>query len=60
MAYQGKVHFSTTAGMRRNPHGNFKAQRFQLFEQIKNDDCATSRTVTHLSLTAKRRVSSKI
>jgi len=30
-AYQGKFHFSTTAGMRLNHHGNFKVQRFQLF-----------------------------
>jgi len=27
-----KIHFSTTAGMRLNHHGNFKVQRFQLFE----------------------------
>ena len=26
--------------MRLNHHGNFKVQRFQLFEQIKKDDCA--------------------
>jgi len=31
-AYQGKSHFSTTAGMRPNHHGNFEVQRFQLFE----------------------------
>jgi len=28
------------AGMRLNHHGNFKVQRFQLFEQIKKDGCA--------------------
>jgi len=27
-----KIHFSTTAGMRLNHHGNFNIQRFQLFE----------------------------
>jgi len=32
VAYQGKIGFSTTAGMILNPHGNFKVQRFQLFE----------------------------
>jgi len=31
-AYQGKIHFSTMAGMRLNHHGNFKVQHFQLFE----------------------------
>jgi len=31
-AYQGKIHFSTTAGMRLNHHGNFEVQRFQRFE----------------------------
>jgi len=31
-AYQGKIYFSTTAGMRVNHHGNFKVQRFQLCE----------------------------
>jgi len=31
-AYQGKTHFSATAGMTLNHHGNFKVQRFQLFE----------------------------
>jgi len=31
-AYQGKINFSTTAGMRLNHHENFKVQRFQLFE----------------------------
>jgi len=31
-AYQRKFHFSTTAGMRLNHHGNFKVQRFQIFE----------------------------
>jgi len=31
-AYQRKIHFSPTAVMRLNHHGNFKAQRFQLFE----------------------------
>jgi len=30
--YQGKIHFSTTAGMRLHHHGNFKVQRYQLFE----------------------------
>jgi len=49
-AYQGKIHFSTTAGMRLNHHGNFKVQRFQLFEQIKKDDCGPSPTVPHLPL----------
>jgi len=31
-AYQGKFHFNPTAGMSLNHHGNFKDQRFQLFE----------------------------
>jgi len=31
-AYQQKFHFGTTAGMKLNHHGNFKVQRFQLFE----------------------------
>jgi len=48
--YQRKFDFSTKAGMRLNHHRNFKVQRFQLFEQIKKDDCASSPTVPHLSL----------
>ena len=36
--------------MRLNHHGNFKGQRFQLFEQIKKDVCAPSPTVHHLPL----------
>jgi len=36
--------------MRLNHHGNFKVQRFQLFEQIKKDDCGPSPTVPHLPL----------
>jgi len=31
--------------MRLNHHGNFKVQRFQLFEQIKKEDCAPNPTV---------------
>jgi len=31
-AYQGKIYFSTTAGMRLNHLGNVKVQRFQRFE----------------------------
>jgi len=31
-AYQGKIHFSTTAGTKLNHHGSFKVQHFQLFE----------------------------
>jgi len=50
VAYQRKFHFSTTAGMRLHHHGNFKVQRFQLFEQIKKDDCAPSPAVPHLPL----------
>jgi len=46
-AYQEKIHVSTSAGMRLNHHGNFKAQRFQLLEQIKTDHCAPSPTVLH-------------
>jgi len=33
------------AGVKLNHHGNFKVQRFQLFEQIKKDYCAPSPTV---------------
>jgi len=51
--YQGKIHFSTTTGMRLNHHGNFKVQRFQLFEQIEKDDCVHSPTVPHLPLRKK-------
>jgi len=36
--------------MRLNHQGNFEVQRFQLFEQIKKDDCAPSPTVPHLLL----------
>jgi len=36
--------------MRLNDLGNFKVQRFQLFEQIKKDDCALSFSVPHLPL----------
>jgi len=50
VACQVKIHFSTTAEMRLNHHGNFKVQRFQLFEQIKKDDCAPSPTVPPLPL----------
>ena len=46
-AYQEKIHVSTSAGMRLNHHGNFKAQRSQLLEQIKTDHCAPSPTVLH-------------
>jgi len=28
-AHQGKIHFSTTAGMRLNHYGNFEVQRFE-------------------------------
>jgi len=49
-AYQRKFHISTTAGMRLNHHGNFKIQRFQLFEQIKKDGCTPSPIVPHLPL----------
>jgi len=49
-AYQGKFHFSTTAGMRRNDHGKFKVQRFKFFEKIKKDDCAPSPTLPHIPL----------
>jgi len=49
-ACQGKIHFSTTAGMKLNHHGNFKVQRFQLCKSIKKDDCAPSPTVPHLPL----------
>jgi len=34
-AHQGKIHLGTTAGMRQIHHGNFKVQRFQLFEKSK-------------------------
>jgi len=33
--YEGKIHFSTTAGMRLNHHGNFKVQHCKLFEKNK-------------------------
>jgi len=36
--------------MRLNHHRNFKVQHFQLFEQIKKNGCAPSRTVPHLPL----------
>ena len=36
--------------MRLNHHGNFKDQRFPLFELIKKDDYAPSPTVPHLPL----------
>jgi len=36
--------------MRPNHHGNFKVQHFQLFEQIKKDNCTPSSTMPHLPL----------
>ena len=45
-----KCHFSTEAGIRLNHHGNFKVQRFQLFEWIKKDECTPGLSVTHLPL----------
>jgi len=42
--------------MRLIRHSNFKVQRFQLFEQIKKDDCDPRSTAPHLPLSLKKDV----
>ena len=52
VGHQSNIHFSTTAGMRLNHHGNFKVQRFQHLNTVNiKGDCARGSTVPQLRST---------